>query len=200
MYTKDTIPFAVQNSIYDCVKNAVNAIVFGRYRHILTKEDAEDISIRAGEKVFDSIDRYDPRWKMSTWIGRIACNCVLSALDYKMKRLPISQEMILEDCDGEEYSPIAFSSYRGDEFEADRELLLKEFQNAVEDAAKPLREKDRRFFSMMEEDMTPREMASEVGCNANAASIRSCKIRKALKAPISEIAAEFDIHCIRLSA
>ena len=63
-------------------------------KHFFSREDIEDIAGDVIMKAWRSMDGYDPeRAKMSTWVGRIAVNCVKDAVDYKMKRLPISGAM-----------------------------------------------------------------------------------------------------------
>ena len=57
-----------------------------------------------------------------------------------------------------------------------------------------LSDKNQKFFSMLvEEELTPKEMAEREGCTANAASKRIWDIRQALKAAIAETAREFGL-------
>ena len=68
------------------------------------EDELQDI---AGETLYNvcrSIASYDPQQsKMTTWVSRIAVNCVKDAIDYKMKRLAISEPLVIEDeeCDDE---------------------------------------------------------------------------------------------------
>ena len=63
-------------------------------KRFFSREDIEDMAGDTIMKACRSIDRYDPeKAKMSTWVGRIAVNTVKDAINYKMKRLPISGSM-----------------------------------------------------------------------------------------------------------
>lgn len=200
MYTTSTIPFDVQHNIINNATAAVKSIVISRYPTLFTKEEIEDIVGNTNYKACRSIGGYDPRWALSTWVGKIARNCVITAVDYKMKRLPISAAMVLEDEQGDEVSCLEFGSYRGDEYEADREITLDEFNDAVEDAASTLSEKDKPFFEMMKDKKTPKEMAAVAGCSANAAAIRGFRIREALRGPLAAVAKEFGFFCKKLAS
>ena len=51
-------------------------------RYITQKEDVEDICLESFQKAFSQIDTYNPEYKFSTWIYRIARN---TAFDYLSK-------------------------------------------------------------------------------------------------------------------
>jgi len=198
MYTTPTIPIRMQHDIVDNAKAAVKAYVIEKYPTFFTKEDIEDIVGNTNYKACRSIGSYNTSWALSTWVGKIARNCVLDAVDYKMKRLPISAAMYAENEDGEEYCCTNFSTYRGDEFEADRDITLEEFNEAVDSCTSSMSERDKAFFEMLKDGKTPAEMAKEMGCNANVAAMRSCYIRQGLKQPLDELAREYGIYCKKL--
>jgi len=179
---------------------AVRSIVSEKYPTFFTDEEIKDIVGNVNYKACRSIGSYDPSWAISTWIGKIARNCVLDEVDHKMKRLPISQPMFMKDEDGKEYSHLCINTYRGDEFEADRELIMEEFTDAVDYHAEGLSERDKSFFKMMKEEMKPIEMAEVEGCNANVAAMHSCYIRKGLKQPLAELAKEYGVFCKKLAS
>ena len=52
-------------------------------RYILQKEDVEDICLESFQKAFSQIDTYNPEYKFSTWLYRIARN---TAFDYLSKQ------------------------------------------------------------------------------------------------------------------
>lgn len=200
MYTTSTIPIDVQNKIIENANATVKTYAFAKYPHLFTEDDIKDIAGTVCLKACRSIACYDSQWKLSTWVATIAKNCVKTAVDYKMKRLPISQEMFMDNEDGEEMCFTEFSSYRGDEFEADRELLMNEFFEQVDEKTKGLSEKDKQCLEWMEDGLAPREMAKIAGCNANSAAIRSCNVRKMLKEPLTHVAEEFGVTCKKLAA
>ena len=52
-------------------------------RYIAQKEDVEDICLESFQKAFSQIDTYNPEYKFSTWLYRIARN---TAFDYLSKQ------------------------------------------------------------------------------------------------------------------
>ena len=72
-------------------------------RNFFTREDIEDIAGTAILKAWRSIDSFNPeRAKLSIWVNRIAINCAKDAVDYKMKRLFISESMYVKGKDDDE--------------------------------------------------------------------------------------------------
>ncbi|HEX2091683.1 MAG TPA: sigma-70 family RNA polymerase sigma factor, partial [Longimicrobiaceae bacterium] len=53
------------------------------YRMVRDREQAEDLAQETFVKVFNNIDRYDPRYKFSSWIFKIATNLTIDALRKK---------------------------------------------------------------------------------------------------------------------
>jgi RNA polymerase sigma-70 factor (ECF subfamily) len=52
-------------------------------RYVSQKEDVEDICLESFQKAFSQIDSYNPEYKFSTWLYRIARN---TAFDYLSKQ------------------------------------------------------------------------------------------------------------------
>lgn len=50
---------------------------------IKNESDAEDVQIQAFSKAFKNLERYNPQYKFSTWVYRIATNC---AIDFIRKK------------------------------------------------------------------------------------------------------------------
>lgn len=50
------------------------------YRMLRDREQAEDVAQEAFVRVFNHIDRYDPRYKFSSWIFKITNNLAIDAL------------------------------------------------------------------------------------------------------------------------
>jgi len=181
-------------------------------KRLFTKEDIEDIVGNTLYKACRSFGCYNPaKAKLSTWVSRIAVNCVISAVDYKMKRIPISYDMYVEKSEsGDEFGVDEFCDERCgfnadvwdmlSEYEADRQLNEKEFEACVRAQCEKLSEKNQRFERWLEDGMTPKDMAAQEGCTADAAAKRVWVIRQALKEPISEIADEFGFSCRKLAS
>lgn len=184
--------------------NSITAKLPNKY--FFTKEDIEDL---AGEVIYRacrSYDRFDSgKSSLKTWISRIALNCVKDALDYRMKRIGLSEPMFSE-CSKEEdeYNKVesadrkkGFNAAVWDlvsECRADKDIDQKEFEEKVMGEVGKLSDKNQKFFSMLiDEELTPKEMAEREGCTANAAAKRIWDIRHALKTTIAETAREFGL-------
>lgn len=181
-------------------------------KYFFTKEDIEDL---AGEVIYRacrSYDRFDSKKSsLKTWISRIALNCVKDALDYRMKRIGLSEPMFSE-CSKEEdeYNKVesadrkkGFNAAVWDlvsECRADNDIDQKEFEEKVMGNVGMLSDKNQKFFSMLvDEELTPKEMAEREGCTANAAAKRIWDIRHALKTTIAETSREFGLFLDKIA-
>ena len=62
-------------------------------RYISQKEDVEDICLESFQKAFSQIDTYNPEYKFSTWLYRIARNTAfdyLSKQNREMAKMPVT--------------------------------------------------------------------------------------------------------------
>ena len=175
-------------------------------KYFFTKEDIEDLAGEVIYKACRSFDRFDSKKSsLKTWVSRIALNCVKDALDYRMKRIGLSEPMFSESSkDDEEYNKAETSDPKKgfdtsvwdlvSEYSADKDINQKEFEEEVMGKVGTLSDKNHKFFSMLfDEELTPKEMAEREGCTANAAAKRIWDIRQALKAFLSETAREFGL-------
>jgi RNA polymerase sigma factor (sigma-70 family) len=179
--------------------------------NLFTKEDIEDIACNTICKAWRSFASFNPdKAQLSTWVSRIAVNCVIDAVDYKIKHLPISGELFEKDPkSGEETGEEEYCDKRKgfnpevrdmlSEYDAEKELSQKEFETCVKEECSKLSEKNQRFERWLEEGYTPKEMAAMEGCTADAAAKRLWFIRKTLKKSIGEVAKEFGIYSGKLA-
>ena len=61
-------------------------------RYVIQKEDVEDICLESFQKAFSQLDTYNPEYKFSTWIYRIARNTAfdyLSKQNREMAKMPV---------------------------------------------------------------------------------------------------------------
>ena len=178
---------SAKTSVEICVSNYADKTGL---KHVFTKEDIEDIVCDTVYKACRSFASFDEnKAKLSTWVNRIAVNCVRDAIDYKMKRRNISCELIEENSEsGEEFGldEVCLNSQEN-HFEgwarvsgetADRELLRKDFEAYVSDSLSGMSERDRKFLEWMKFGYTAKEMAAMDGCSTNAASKRMWAIRQ----------------------
>jgi RNA polymerase sigma-70 factor, ECF subfamily len=75
-------------------------------RMVGSREDAHDLAQEIFLKVFGALDRYNPSYKFSTWLFRIAGN---AAIDHLRKRRPRTIPLEAPDADGK-MSPLEYKS------------------------------------------------------------------------------------------
>ncbi|MDH4049193.1 MAG: sigma-70 family RNA polymerase sigma factor [Gammaproteobacteria bacterium] len=87
------------------------------YRMLHSAEDAKDVTQTVFLKVYENLDKYDPKHRFFSWIYRIAMNESIDCLGRINRTEPIEDE--LED------------QGRGPELETDGELLKSQLQAAL---------------------------------------------------------------------
>ena len=132
-------------------------------------------------------DSYDPaKSKLSTWISRIAKNCYKDASDKEMRRRMMFRSLDARPRkDDEDSAPVReFAANWG---EADREAETNEAVDHIEDVIDSLPENQRYILGLhLNEEMKPRQMAEQIGCTANAASLHLCRARKTVRERLGE--------------
>lgn len=88
------------------VRRYQSRIVAHVSRMVGSREDALDLSQEIFLKVFGALDRYNPSFKFSTWLFRIAGN---AAIDHLRKRRPRTVPLEVSDSDGK-LSPVEYKS------------------------------------------------------------------------------------------
>ena len=174
----------------------------------------EDLENIVGDTLYNacrSLDSYDPgQSKMTTWVSRIAVNCVKDAIDYKMKRLAISEPMVIEDEESDdEYCSAEHCDKRIGfnpdmervlyQYSPDRRLDQEEFEQRVRGEARKLSDKNQHYLQMLEDGFSPKDMAEREGCTPNSAAKRVHDIRKAIRGAIAEIAREYDVFSEKIA-
>jgi RNA polymerase sigma-70 factor (ECF subfamily) len=76
-------------------------------RMVGNRDDALDLSQEIFVKVFQALDRYNPEYKFSTWLFRIAGN---AAIDHLRKRRPRTVPLEVRDPDGQALSSPEYKS------------------------------------------------------------------------------------------
>ena len=82
-------------------------------RMVGSREDAVDLSQDIFVKVFGALERYDPQYKFSTWLFRIAGN---TAIDHLRKRRPRTVPLEAVDSQGGGVSPREYRSHDPDPY------------------------------------------------------------------------------------
>ena len=162
-------------------------------RHFFSREDIEDIAGNTIMKVWRAMDSYDPeKGTLSTWVGRIAANCVKDAVDYKMKRLPVSGSMYAkrkkddEECGADEYIMDSEVLNTLSENSADGRVLHSGLKERIDEEVASMSDKRRRIAYMMSMGYSAKEIAEAEGCSCNAVYKCVWDIRDALKKALSE--------------
>ncbi|MGM9749941.1 MAG: RNA polymerase sigma factor [Candidatus Cryptobacteroides sp.] len=196
-----TLSRTQQNDIINLANSAVRSRVAKKYKGIFSTMDIEDMVGDTIYKACRSIGSFDAsKGKLITWVNKIAVNAVIDAVDYKVKRLPISNAMFIENEEGEELDYAETYGHEAYENETDRDLLAEEFESEVRKVTGALSEQKRKTLDMVERGMTPIEMAAEEGCTPTAAATRKCRVLKEIEAPVKRIAEQFDIFPARKAA
>lgn len=164
-----------------------------RNKHFFTREDIEDIAGNVIMKAWRSIDGYDPeKAKLSSWVYRIAVNCVKDAVDYKMKRLSISGSMFIssndegDECNADEYilDPAVLDSMCDNS--ADDRVLQSDLKGRISQTVSKMSDKRQRVAHMLTVGYTPKEMAAVEGSTPTAMAKCVWDIRQALKVALTE--------------
>lgn len=189
-----TLTYTEQHHLLDCAAIAVRNCICRRYRGFFSEGEIKDIIGNTLYKAWRSIDSFDERRaKLSTWVNRIAINAVLDAVGYKVRRMPISNSLNIENEDGEMLDYADVYGHEACGKETDSDLLYEEFESEVRKVTGALSEQKRRTLDMVERGMTPIEMAAEEGCTPTAAATRKFRVLKEIEAPVMRIAEQFDI-------
>lgn len=95
----------------DLVERYQGRLVNHLYRLLRSVEDAHELAQEVFIKVYQALDRYDPRYRFSTWIFRVAQNAAIDQI--RKRRIKMVSFEGREDADGEvrEWDPP--SSERG---------------------------------------------------------------------------------------
>ena len=74
-----------RNAFADLVRRHQRALVNHIYRHTGRREGAYDLAQEVFIKVYQSLSSFDPKFRFTTWLYRIASNC---AIDFLRKKQP----------------------------------------------------------------------------------------------------------------
>lgn len=103
------------------------------YRHVASEEAASDLAQEVFLKVYLSLSTFDPTYRFTTWLYRIASNC---AIDHLRKKQPLTCS--LHSGGAGERSPDADATLAGHEPGPHDVLRLRELQQRLEAAVASL--------------------------------------------------------------
>jgi RNA polymerase sigma-70 factor (ECF subfamily) len=132
----------------------------------IQEADRKEIIAQAVAKAWTHRETFNPeKASFRTWVGRITRNCLL---DHLKKCRPVEE----------------ISEWTGElDMEKAPDVLMMENEglNRLIEAMSALPEESRKIITFLSEGRKPREIARELNCTPNAASIRCYRARKALK-------------------
>jgi RNA polymerase sigma-70 factor (ECF subfamily) len=130
------------------------------YRMVRDREMAEDLSQETFIKVFNHLDRYNPSYKFSSWIFKIASNLAIDALRKKeLKTVSLDGSRHAETADEAESTRITVESK--DENPEER-LEAKELGHEIEQAIGELRSEYRTAILLRHVEGRPYEEIAEI--------------------------------------
>lgn len=200
MTAKD-LSISEQKQLISLATASVRSYVFTSFRGFFSNDDLDDIVGETVYKACQSYNRFDPTVaKLTTWIGRIAINTVISTAKAKTRRANISYPIHTINCDGEYMDLIEILESPDPYTESDRKTDIDDFVRSVNEIKHTLlNDEERGLLSKIEDGYLPRYIARELGITPNAVSVRKNRIRAKLRTPIRELALEFDVHNNKLS-
>lgn len=153
--------------------------VIGQHQGILSKivniycqnkEDKKDLTQEIMIQLWRSFDKYDPNYKHSTWIYRIALNVAISF--YRKNSAKKNRTVALET----EEIPVSLTEHSETE---SRLLLLEKFIGE-------LKELDKALILLYLEEKSHREIAEILGVSVSNVSTKINRIKENLKRRFAE--------------
>jgi len=109
---------------------------------IKNESDAEDVQIQAFSKAFKNLERYNPQYKFSTWVYRIATNCAIDFIRKKRVKV-VDIDDKYEDRSKEESRYYASSNLNPEE-----KVIYSDLISRCISAANQLSDKHKAIFEM----------------------------------------------------
>ena len=159
-------------------------------------QDAEDISQEAFLKAVMYHDSFKPELskKPQDFGNRIAENCKRDAFQRVGRHKDRFTALVVTDSEGEETVPIRVASYRGDEFETDRDILSEEFEDRLSRAIDTLCEPYQRLVTMSLDGYKTGEIAKQLGLDPENTYTRLCRAKAALRKALgTDFKDDFDL-------
>ena len=168
--------------IFDGVLTNVNCFA-SRGGTGLTREDIQDLAQDAFLRAVLYHDSFKPELsrKPQDFGNRIAENCKKDAFTRAGKHLAAFTSMEAGDEDGEEFIPRGIAGYRGDEFEADRNLERKELEDRVSRAIDTLGETSQTIVSLSLQGYKTSAIAKRLGLDLRTTYTRLSRAKAALR-------------------
>ncbi len=147
-----------------------------------SSEEAEDLVQETFIKAFSSLKSYNPSYRFSTWLYKIAANASIDHI--RKKRInAFSLDRPVETDDGEVGIEVADSS-----FNPERDLADKHKHISIEDAIDSLPEKYKQVIVMRhQEDQSYEEIAKALRVPVGTVKARIFRARELLKKKLKSL-------------
>ena len=152
-----------QQAFSDLMDRYKDSIYFMLLKMVNNKDDAEDLTIEAFGKAFNSLKQYTPNYAFSTWLFKIATNNCIDFLRKKKKKT-MSIDNSIENKDGDEITIELKSDARTPEQETIRDQkieLMRSYVNKLKPRYETLVEM--RYFKEMSYEEISNELNLPLG-------------------------------------
>lgn len=169
-----------------------------RAKGLVSEAKVDDLAQDAAVRIILSSGRFDETKlkdssNVASYGGWIARNLSISDWQKSTRRPKPFSDTLLTDDDGRVLETSSVAGYRGDEYEADREVCQSEALGFIWSKINSLSDKDRQVALMMIDGLKPKKIAEALGCTPDAASIRIYKIRKRLGGELHSLLDEYGV-------
>jgi RNA polymerase sigma-70 factor (ECF subfamily) len=146
------------------------------YRMLGNRQEAEDVAQETFIRVYNNLTSYNPQYKFSTWIYRIATNL---SIDYiRRRKQTLSLDADISGSEGLDWHDRFSDNSLGPE----EEVLADEFQNEVQGAIMDLNPKYRAVMVLRYiEDLSLQEISETVKLPISTIKTRIHRGREALR-------------------
>jgi RNA polymerase sigma-70 factor (ECF subfamily) len=153
------------------------------YRLTRLRDGALDLAQEVFIKVYMSMGSFDPRYRFTTWLYRIASNC---AIDYRRKRQPRTCPMTAPTMDVSE--PPAEQAFPGPGPDPRAVLRLRELHGRLEDAIETLPHHYRHLILLRHRHfLRYDEIARATGLPVGTVKNRIFRARELLKKSLADV-------------
>lgn len=146
------------------------------YRMLGNKQEAEDVAQETFLRVYANLDNYDPQYKFSTWIYRIASNLSIDHIRKRKQTLSLDAEVA--GSDGMDWHDRFADMGKGPE----EEVLTDELQEEVQGAIMSLNPNYRAVMILRYiEDLSLQEISEAIALPISTIKTRIHRGREALR-------------------
>lgn len=170
-------------SAFDSLVQKYRERIYGvAYNLTSNREDAADLTQETFIKAFQGIARFQGTSSFFSWLYRIAINATLSHLRrHKLRRFFSLEKMVEEDHSAEVIKTLAVGA------DSDKEALVKELQEKLNEAFQKLSFKHRTVVTLFEIDqLSHQEIAEIMDCSVGTVRSRLHYAKQQLQAYLQD--------------